>query len=115
MNEFVSLTKSRFFASFRLSHTSSPTPFTQESRAAAATTVDKLFNLGLTEVKEEAGDGSGLDVSARVVKTELVVLKGLDATVDDEDDDADATASQNSGMVQDHDPHDIGALSFFPV
>ena len=110
----VSLTKSRLFASFRLSHTSSPipSPFPQESRAAAATTVDKLFNLGLTEVKEEAGDGSGLDVSARVVKTELVVLKGLDATVDDEDDDADATASQNSGMVQDHDPHDIGASSF---
>ena len=76
----------------------------QESRTAAATTVDRLFNLGLTEVKEEAGDGSGLDVGARVVKTELVVLKGLDATVDDEEDDA----SSQAGLVHDHDPHDIG-------
>ena len=69
--------------------------------------MDKLFNLGLTEVKEEAGDGSGLDVGARVVKTELVVLKGLDATVDDEEDDVDNGSSQ-AGLVQDHDPHDIG-------
>ena len=59
-------------------------------------------------MKEEAGDGSGLDVGARVVKTELVVLKGLDATVDDEDDDTDTPISQTAGMVQEHDPHDIG-------
>ena len=84
-----------------------PSLLLKESRTATATTVDKLFNLGLTEVKEEAGDGSGLDVGARVVKTELVVLKGLDATVDDEDDDGDPVSSQ-PGLVQDHDPHDIG-------
>jgi hypothetical protein len=77
-----------------------------------------LFNLGLTEVKEEAGDGSGLvDVSARVVKTELVVLKGLDATVDDDDDDQEIeTGNDNLGAsMEDNDPHDIGGFNRFVV
>ena len=59
-------------------------------------------------MKEEAGDGSSLDCGARVVKTELVVLKGLDATVDDEEDDVDPHPPPSDGLVPDHDPHDIG-------